>query len=206
MSQATDDPEEVVARAQFEYHRRRHDELCADMLRARSEAAAHHQIMEGLALLHPALREEYATSFIRETDVGSDESEPPAHTFEEGARRLSERVESDAHPPQGIEALRRVLAGHPGEFHTVGEIFHLLKAVGAAPSHARVVRNTLNRAMDAGLVEKRTDSLGYVKYAWKSRVRRVADLDDAMREIAESVGGQIESAVRGGRFAEGASG
>ena len=160
--------DEIAAREQFEYHRRRHDELCDAMLRNRAEAAAHHQIMEGLALLHPSLRRDYADSIRPDPAKTHGDGGPPRPPILHGGPEPHSRTIPDNTPRFGIAAIRDVLGAHPGAQFTVNEIFKLLEDRGWAPSQPRVVRNTLNRALEQGLVDKYESVGGTVTYAWKS--------------------------------------
>jgi len=199
-----EDEEEAQIRQEFDFHRRKHDELAKMATKARREAGAHHQVMDGLVRAYPFLRDEYRK--IMEGDrphgVGQDAAIRSALTAELGT--------GTAHKPKGIDALRLTLGSHPGAYHTVAEVHDMMVREDLAPNTpmgARVVRNILTRATEQGVTAKRRSG-GRVEYAWVSGVvlHGGPHANSVMREIADSAHGQLESAAHGGRFAGGASG
>jgi hypothetical protein len=141
---------------QFRFHQKRHEELTERFVKLRDEAFAHHRVLEGLARLYPFLIEAYGETFIREGQ-------------ESGTGVESETVT----PVVGIEALRRVMSGTPGNLFSLRDIYLMLQQEGLAPSSMRVLRNTLNRAIKGGVVgridEKGKDGRSsLIWYAWIS--------------------------------------
>lgn len=137
----------------FERTLRQYKELEESIRRSQSEMAAHLQILEGLARLDPALREDFqrGTGRVRFSNgmkvlVAKPETElSPSPTF------------SPAAPVKGMDALRQAFANHPGEALTVGAVWSILAELGLDPGGIRNTRRALDRATEIGAVEKMED-------------------------------------------------
>jgi hypothetical protein len=163
------DKEELEALRQFAHHMSERDRLQEVAQRARRDAAAHSQIMEGLARLYPsvmrAFRED-ATDRKSALERSIAISRPSPVPFLNQLRPTTE-VRLEEARPTGIAALKEVLISHRGEFFTASQIHELLaqeNLINPGPNSLRVLRNTLNRAVKSGSVVRR-EELDGVSYA-----------------------------------------
>ena len=159
---------EINAAREFELHLLRYQELKRIEYRAGEDAASHQGILRNLAKLFPQLRDQFNAEVIRFRPGAPSESRTSGSPIVETKSETSSHVDEAA--PRGVEAIRQVLSTHDGEWFSVAEIHEMLvqaRLLETTKNSHRVLRNTLNRAINSGLVAPRKTD-GSVFYNWKT--------------------------------------